>query len=72
MLYDPVRKMPLYYNSFQQATGASQEIFRFIDEQDELPEKKKGCCAGGVFRMPWSLTGRYGLRMSGRASGGRS
>ena len=24
MLYDPVRKMPLYYNSFQQAVGASQ------------------------------------------------
>ena len=41
MLYDPMRKMPLYYNSFQQATGASQEIFRFIDEQDEVPERKK-------------------------------
>ena len=39
-LYDPVRKMPLYYNSFQQAVGASQEIFRFIDTQDEVLEKK--------------------------------
>jgi subfamily B ATP-binding cassette protein MsbA len=40
-LYDPVRKMPTYYNSFQQAIGASQEVFRFIDEQDEVLERKK-------------------------------
>ena len=39
-LYDPVRKMPLYYNSFQQAAGASQEIFRFMDAQDEVRERK--------------------------------
>lgn len=41
MLYDPVRKMPQYYNSFQQAVGASQEIFRFMDAQDEVVERKK-------------------------------
>jgi subfamily B ATP-binding cassette protein MsbA len=40
VLYDPVRKMPTYYNSFQQAVGASQEIFHFIDEQDEVRERK--------------------------------
>ena len=40
-LYDPVRKMPTYYNSFQQAVGASEEIFRFLDEQDEVRERKK-------------------------------
>jgi len=40
-LYDPVRKMPTYYNSFQQAIGASQEVFRFLDEQDEVLERKK-------------------------------
>ena len=40
-LYDPVRKMPVYYNNFQQAVGASQEIFKFIDEQDEVVERKK-------------------------------
>jgi subfamily B ATP-binding cassette protein MsbA len=39
-LYDPVRKMPTYYNSFQQAVGASEEIFRFIDAQDEVRERK--------------------------------
>jgi subfamily B ATP-binding cassette protein MsbA len=40
-LYDPVRKMPTYYNSFQQAVGASDDIFRFIDEQDEVREKRR-------------------------------
>jgi subfamily B ATP-binding cassette protein MsbA len=38
-LYDPVRKMAFFNNSFQQALGASQEIFRFIDEQDEIRER---------------------------------
>jgi len=38
-LYDPVRKFALFYNSFQQALGASEEIFRFMDEQDEVKEK---------------------------------
>ncbi|SEG32862.1 ATP-binding cassette, subfamily B, MsbA [Bryocella elongata] len=40
MLYDPVRRMPTYYNSFQQAVGASDEIFHFIDEQDDVRESK--------------------------------
>jgi subfamily B ATP-binding cassette protein MsbA len=38
-LYDPVRKMAFFNNSFQQALGASQEIFRFMDEQDEIAER---------------------------------
>jgi subfamily B ATP-binding cassette protein MsbA len=38
-LYDPVRKMAFFNNSFQQALGASQEIFRFIDEEDEVRER---------------------------------
>jgi subfamily B ATP-binding cassette protein MsbA len=38
-LYDPVRKMAFFNNSFQQALGASQEIFRFIDEEDDVQEK---------------------------------
>jgi len=40
-LYDPVRKFALYYNSFQQAIGASQEIFRFMDAQDDVQEKRR-------------------------------
>jgi subfamily B ATP-binding cassette protein MsbA len=40
-LYDPVRKFALYYNNFQQALGASSEIFRFMDEVDELVEKPR-------------------------------
>lgn len=38
-LYDPVRKMAFFNNSFQQALGASQEIFRFMDEADEVKER---------------------------------
>jgi subfamily B ATP-binding cassette protein MsbA len=38
-LYDPVRKFALFNNSFQQAVGASSEIFRFMDIEDEVPEK---------------------------------
>ena len=40
-LYDPVRKFALYYNNFQQALGASSEIFRFMDDQDDLIEKPR-------------------------------
>jgi subfamily B ATP-binding cassette protein MsbA len=39
-LYDPVRKFAFFNNSFQQALGASSEIFRFMDEQDEIKERK--------------------------------
>jgi subfamily B ATP-binding cassette protein MsbA len=38
-LYDPVRKFALFNNSLQQALGATQEIFRFMDEPDEIVEK---------------------------------
>ena len=38
-LYDPVRKFALFYNSFQQALGASEEIFKFMDAQDDVVEK---------------------------------
>lgn len=40
-LYDPVRKFAGFYNSFQQAIGASDEIFRFMDAQDDVQEKKR-------------------------------
>src|SRR6202030_364236 len=38
-LYEPMRKFALFYNNFQQALGASSEIFRFMDTQDEVREK---------------------------------
>jgi subfamily B ATP-binding cassette protein MsbA len=38
-LYDPVRKFALFHNSFQQAIGASSEIFKFMDVQDEVRDK---------------------------------
>jgi ATP-binding cassette, subfamily B, bacterial MsbA len=40
-LYDPVRKFAAFYNSFQQALGASEEIFKFMDATDDVQEKKR-------------------------------
>lgn len=47
MLYDPVRRMPGYYNNFQQAVGASEYIFRFMDAVDDVVEKKKALVLRG-------------------------
>src|ERR1700731_408750 len=38
-LYDPVRKFALFNNNFQQALGASSEIFKFMDTEDDVGEK---------------------------------
>ena len=38
-LYDPVRKFAMFNNNFQQAVGASSEIFRFMDAEDEVRER---------------------------------
>src|SRR6202011_4647217 len=38
-LYNPVRKFALFYNNFQQALGASSEIFKFMDTEDDLRDK---------------------------------
>ena len=37
-LYDPIRRFGTYYNSFQQAAGASAAIFDFMDAQDQVLE----------------------------------
>jgi ATP-binding cassette, subfamily B, bacterial MsbA len=65
-LYDPVRKMAFFNNSFQQALGASQEIFRFMDEQDDVRERP-GAIALPAFRervrfenVTFSYTGANG------------
>ncbi len=38
-LYDPVRKFAFFYNSFQQAMGASASMFVFFDEEDDVKER---------------------------------
>ena len=38
-LYNPVRKFAYFYNSFQQAMGASISIFGFFDAEDDVKEK---------------------------------
>jgi subfamily B ATP-binding cassette protein MsbA len=39
-LYDPVRKFAYFYNSFQQAMGASASIFGFFDTEDDVKERR--------------------------------
>ncbi len=39
LLYQPVRKFSTFYNSFQQALGASESVFSFMDAKDEVREK---------------------------------
>ena len=45
-LYEPVRRFALFNNSFQQALGASSEVFRFLDERDEIQER------AGAIKLP--------------------
>jgi subfamily B ATP-binding cassette protein MsbA len=39
-LYDPVRKFAGFHNNFQQAVGASTSVFFFLDDKDEVREKR--------------------------------
>jgi subfamily B ATP-binding cassette protein MsbA len=47
VMYDPVRRMPVFYNSFQQAVGASEHIFRFMDADDDVREKRRATVLRG-------------------------
>jgi subfamily B ATP-binding cassette protein MsbA len=38
-LYNPVRKFAVFNNNFQQALGASSQLFLFMDAEDEVREK---------------------------------
>jgi len=67
-LYDPVRKFALFNNSFQQVLGASSEIFRFMDEEDEIREKPNA-----ITLPPFGETVRLeGVRFSYGELNGRS
>jgi subfamily B ATP-binding cassette protein MsbA len=46
-LYDPVRKFAYFYNSFQQAMGASSSIFSFIDTKDDVKERPRATTLKG-------------------------
>jgi subfamily B ATP-binding cassette protein MsbA len=46
-LYDPVRKFAYFYNSFQQAMGASASIFGFLDTKDDVKEKPRATILRG-------------------------
>jgi subfamily B ATP-binding cassette protein MsbA len=40
-LYDPLRRFAYFYNSFQQAMGASSSIFVFFDTEDDVKERPR-------------------------------
>ena len=40
-LYNPVRKFAVFNNSFQQALGASSQLFQFIETADDVVDKPK-------------------------------
>ncbi len=67
VLYDPVRKMPIYYNSFQQAIGASEEIFGFMDAQDEVLERKKAIAVNNFERNIEFCDVRFSYESDGEA-----
>jgi subfamily B ATP-binding cassette protein MsbA len=46
-LYDPVRKFAYFYNSFQQAMGASMSIFGFFDTEDDVKERPHAAAIKG-------------------------
>jgi subfamily B ATP-binding cassette protein MsbA len=45
-LYNPVRKFAVFNNSFQQALGASSQLFQFVDAEDDVLERP------GAKRLP--------------------
>src|ERR1700722_14464077 len=45
-LYNPVRKFAVFNNSFQQALGASSQLFKFIEAEDDVTDKP------GAKRLP--------------------
>ena len=49
-LYDPVRKFASFYNSFQQALGASASIFGFFDTEDDVKERPRAAALKGFAR----------------------
>jgi subfamily B ATP-binding cassette protein MsbA len=53
-LYDPVRKFALFNNNFQQALGASSEIFKFMDTEDDVRENP-----GAKALLPFSRSIRF-------------
>jgi subfamily B ATP-binding cassette protein MsbA len=49
-LYDPIRKFAYFYNSFQQAMGASSSIFGFFDTKDDVKERPHASTLKGFQR----------------------
>ena len=68
-LYNPVRKFAVFNNSFQQALGASSQLFQFMDSEDAVPEKPG---AGTLSKFTQSIRfENVGFSYEGNGNGAR-
>ena len=47
MLYEPVKRLNGIHNIFQQAVGASQKVFEYLDRRIAVLEVEQGRNGGG-------------------------
>jgi subfamily B ATP-binding cassette protein MsbA len=50
MLYEPVKRLTGIHNIFQQALGASQKVFEYLDRQERIVEKPDAIAFTGFHR----------------------
>ena len=46
MLYEPVKRLTGIHNIFQQALGASQKVFEYLDRDQQIVEKPNAAKLG--------------------------
>jgi subfamily B ATP-binding cassette protein MsbA len=73
-LYNPVRKFALFNNNFQQALGASSEIFKFMDTKDDVRETSGAKALPPFSRSirSASIAARHPRRMDAQRSSSQS
>src|SRR6202007_3139535 len=54
MLYEPVKRLTGIHNIFQQALGASQKVFEYLDREQQISEKP-GAAKLGKFQHAIAL-----------------
>jgi ATP-binding cassette, subfamily B, bacterial MsbA len=67
MLYEPVKRLTGIHNIFQQASGASQKVFEYLDEDQQISDKP-GAAKLGKFQHAIVLD-NVGFRYSNAANG---
>ncbi len=63
MLYEPVKRLTGIHNIFQQAIGASQKVFEYLDHADEIQDRPRRDPAHAILAMPFgSKTSTFAIR----------